>query len=155
MAMKLISNMQRGISPDPTNLLTDQFYSRLILRLEWFAEFVPNKDNTVGHAMAQRLRGRKAISAACEAMHAKMNSVEAKEVTLKHLEFFKSFKWMLNGEQLANLSTWTKQVLKLLLGEKAQPDVAEAASSAGKASGSKAKGSAGNDVKKSSVMKFF
>ena len=154
MAMKLVSNMQRGIAPDSKDLLTDTFYSKLMLRLEWFAVFVKNAETESGPFKQQKYRGRKAVIAACDVMKAKMSSKDANSVNLKDLEFFKTFKWVLSQEQSEQVGLWTREVLKRVLGEKAQPAIAEAAS-ASKPGNHKSKAGASGSTNKATGMQFF
>ena len=131
--LEVLTNMQRGISPDPLRA-TSGFYKEVLPRCAWFCCF-------------EATAGKKTYGV--EALRSHFASVKAAitdqpNATLGQLEVFQTYKWLLDEEQKVDLAAWVAAAVRAGA-RPAQRDTTRAAAPAAKAK-AKAKGQAGATV---------
>lgn len=161
-AIRVISNMSRGVIPESSTTTNHDFHTRFLARLEWFcvdrSEASPGgssksktldgfahlynqaaldkafaemeaswchdyNDTMLPHACPSRGVIGHHVSVrcawtACSNVKAMMKNLEeTNKATLKYVELFKSFKWLLSSDHAKLLMDWTKQVFANQLGK--------------------------------------
>jgi hypothetical protein len=153
----ILKNMMRGLSPDPAVRLASPFFTRVLAALAFFNEYVPEgqEDGKAagvvygGDAIADKLAALQALP-------------KEKTITLRDLETFESFKWLLDEKQRAVVGQMRKECLRklgpeaVITGSGCQPATTSASASSGsKAASSKSASSKAANSSSSSVLKFF
>ena len=154
--VEMLSNMDKGIAPDPNLKGSGVFLHEVWLRLECFARFSkPAAAGSSGDDHA--LYGRAALAATFDDIRHKMDADPA-TVSFGDLNELQRFKWLLNEEETKTLSSWTDLILDgMAKAGKTRLPAADPASSthASKRKRSKKQQQQPFEDDKSRIMSFF
>ena len=110
--MDLLVKMESGIAPDPSYRGQGEFMHAVFRRLENFARYGGDAPpgSASGSVVAPASIGRQAISDMYKELHRRMEE-DASKVGFSDLNELMRFKWLLSGEQVARLQSWTDTIL--------------------------------------------
>ena len=157
--LEIVSNMQRGVAPDPEQAGESKFYNQILSQLAWFCQYTPagahgNED------IAKVIRGPEALARHyADTVKWLSTGSGATQVVLGDLEVFQVYKWLLTDEEQKQLAAWVSNALKNMKKEGQGAAAASAAAAARASSSSKQSlansGGGGGSDDKASVMKLF